>query len=329
MIKNKKAALSPETLVAFIIIIAGAIILFLYFQRLMDMNPEAERAPCRTSVLEQSIAIYFSNDLINVQCPAYQIKFFEKRVEKNGKAIPIFDEDKEKEVKRFKSLDNDTVNEVIAEELRWCWYQFLEGKKTIFDMVNTFGNIKDGFIREDKRLCYVCDEIVFDKSVKREMFGGFYNYTKETIMPNSEMTYYQYYAEEPRISLHTKDEKIQIFKDRVIPFLYTSWSDVKNWPKRTLRFLKLASGPIGIIDQINEAQVEKQILELNSWESYYLFFIMQKLPKKDFPYLSQSPEINFHKDKTYAVTFIRRGYTSRAEKGGMDLVTGIFAHTES
>ena len=110
-------------------------------------------------------------------------------------------------VKKFKHLNEDIVNQVVAHELECCWYQFLEGKKRLFSLRGWFspGSILPEPIKQGPRLCYLCAEISFDESVQQEQFSGFYQYTKDTNMRDSDRTYFNYYAEEPRISGHTED----------------------------------------------------------------------------------------------------------------------------
>ena len=69
MKKNKKAiAFGIEGFVALIIVLVVAVLLFLYVQRLnasTQSSCELERAICRSSAIQQSLALHVSNDLIN------------------------------------------------------------------------------------------------------------------------------------------------------------------------------------------------------------------------------------------------------------------------
>ena len=80
---------------------------------------------------------------------------------------------------------------MVAEELRWCWYQFLEGKRSLFSLASVWGSSKRG--------CFLCSEINFDSSVTGRQFAGFFQYTQSEAMPGTNMTYYEYYGESPRV----------------------------------------------------------------------------------------------------------------------------------
>jgi hypothetical protein len=97
-------------------------------------------------------------------------------------------------VKSFSGLTDEIVNSVIAEELRWCWYQFLEGKRAILDRRNWIS-----LNMYSPKLCFLCTEVTFDSSVSQNLFTGFFQYTQDETMLDSEMTYYDYYAAAPRL----------------------------------------------------------------------------------------------------------------------------------
>jgi hypothetical protein len=94
-----------------------------------------------------------------------------------------------KKIKKFTQLNDYIVNQVVAEEMRTCYFEFGEGKMHVFD--NSLDpSIKNTFDKED--VCFVCSEINF-KDVKQQSYSGYLDYIKKTYIKNEEMTYYQYF----------------------------------------------------------------------------------------------------------------------------------------
>jgi hypothetical protein len=189
----RRADINMKALIGIIVVLLVLIVLAGFYTKIADsILKKADREICRASVLAQSVAIIVPSgeNLVTPDCKTYNVVFFEDHVEINGKTAEVYDARKNDYVKKFNGLTDDIVNRVVAEELRWCWYQFLEGKKSLFNINNIWSSTE--------RTCFLCSEITFDKSVQSNQFKGFYEYTKDTAMPNSNLTYYQYYAEEPR-----------------------------------------------------------------------------------------------------------------------------------
>ncbi|MBW2990155.1 hypothetical protein KY348_00450 [Candidatus Woesearchaeota archaeon] len=273
---NKKAGLS--TLQTIIIILLIFVVLLIFYQDLRaTLLKKSNREICRATALAQSVAVWApeGENLVSLECKTYKVVFFEDHVEINDEIIEVYDPRKKDVVKKFNGLTEDIVNWVIAEELRWCWWQFLEGKKSLLNMKNFFGSAE--------RTCFLCTEITFDESVKTDEFKNFFKYTKEKTMPNSEMTYYQYYAEEPRKCIWRYEEIIdadncwEAYAQGISPNIITS----------TVQHFKEAfSHCSGIIPALS-----------TYWSSVTHYSVVKN--------------ITFEKDKKYAVTFVREGATSR------------------
>lgn len=195
MIEIKKAKIGLLTTIIVILLIF-VMLLIVYYRFIPKFLGKSNMEICRSSVLAQSVtmqAVPGGQKMVEPECFTTNIKFYENRVEVNTKPIEVLDSRKKDVVKKFDGLTNEIVNEVIAEELRWCWYQFLEGKKKV---------LSRSFIKfqgEAPQICFLCAEILFDTTVKKDEFTGFYQFTIGKVMPNSYLTYYSYYAEEPRI----------------------------------------------------------------------------------------------------------------------------------
>jgi hypothetical protein len=199
--KIKKAEIGfLKTLI--IILLIFVMLLFAVYRLLPLLKGKSDREACRLSLLGQSATMILpaGEKAIDPTCKTYNIVFFEDRVEYNGETKEVYDSRKNAMVKKFDSLTSEIVNRVVAEELRGCWYEFLEGKTDLWSLNNFFP-------WSSNRACFACSEITFDSSVKADKFEGFYNYTKNTLMLDSEMTYYNYYAEEFRRYSQYYDQK--------------------------------------------------------------------------------------------------------------------------
>jgi hypothetical protein len=154
---------------------------------------------CRQAVLFSSVAQYIGDDLAIPDCATNNIIFHENYVEVNEdeKEVKINGE----RTKGFKRLTSNIVNQVVAEELRNCWYQFHEGKMEIFGMSEDklFGIPFFGISGDEGTICYRCADISFSNDVSSESFSGFNQYLSNT-MPQSQMSYADYIVTAPRRS---------------------------------------------------------------------------------------------------------------------------------
>lgn len=178
---NKKA--DAHTLVALLILILGALILFSFSGKLTNLLKEdADIETCRLSVLAQAqtrktpgIGISTPGTLIPLDCPRRSLKIFEDKVEINGKKSNKYE---------FKKLTADEMNRIAAEELRLCWYKMAEGNKNIFEQ---------SYLIEFKTdTCLICSEIEFDKNIKNGPFEGLVDYLKSNKIPKGDVSYFYY-----------------------------------------------------------------------------------------------------------------------------------------
>ena len=130
---------------------------------------------CRLSVLAQARLKVAGSSPIRLDCERRKIEFFEDKIEINGKKETKYD---------FNTLDDNTVNKVVAEELRLCWHMMGEGQINVFEQ-----DISGGV----ENVCNICSEISFDKDIKiNTRFGGLVDYLKGTKIPNKDITYFDY-----------------------------------------------------------------------------------------------------------------------------------------
>lgn len=179
-----------------IIIIAGAIIIFLLLAKLFEATDYVEAINvCRLSVLTQAATelqptISGKKSPFDIRCEKRYVKFYNTKVElglspENMKPMEIDFEGED--VKKFKSLTDHTVNQVIAEELRICKYQFGDGK------IAVFGN-DERFVL-DRRVCYVCTEFSFEPGVSLQKISSLTEYLNKTTFDDAGITYLDYLEE--------------------------------------------------------------------------------------------------------------------------------------
>jgi hypothetical protein len=90
-------------------------------------------------------------------------------------------------ITKFDGLDEYLVNQVVAEEMRICWFEFGEGKiKVMVNDNNPFAG---------KNVCFLCSEIQFEDGVKIEEFKGLIDYLENTKYDDTK-TYYEYFNQD-------------------------------------------------------------------------------------------------------------------------------------
>lgn len=188
----KKRAMTAETAVPLIILLVAILILIpaVIFMSKQISSKEA-RLACQASVEVQAMTRIGAIDSpFDIKCHTFGVEFFKDHVEIDGEKVPVSVEGKE--VKQFEQLTDDIVNQVLANELAWCWSQFHAGQMNIF-------NVEFMDFRNWKKICFICDEVRFNSNVQAAKFSGFYEYlnTRENI--NFGGTYYKYIAESPRL----------------------------------------------------------------------------------------------------------------------------------
>lgn len=185
-----KKAMSQVTALTAIIVVLFAVVLFGIVLKAEASTKNKDRQICQASVSAQAVAMSVSKNIIQPSCKTYNVVFYDDRVEINGERQSVYDLRTHLVSTKFEGLTNDIVNQVLAEELRWCWYQYLEGKKYVINRRNLVS-----FWLDKPTLCVLCDEVSFDNNVIQSEFTGFYEYTKTHKMSSSSQTYYSYYAE--------------------------------------------------------------------------------------------------------------------------------------
>ncbi len=306
--------MAAGTLIGLILVAVVAIILFnplLKFSK--DVTNSFERETCKNSVFQQSLAkelpSIVSGELhTGPDCQTYDITFYNDHVEqsvyRNGKIqsqnyeinIPTLKDDK------FKTLNSEIVHYVVAEELSWCWYQFLKGERHIF-MDNKWYNNDLG----DNNLAgFICSNIRFNYEdfYQKKIFTGFYDYMQFAQRPESKEAYFNYLINHSRVckaydnlmknNLQNTDQQNQ----KLAEYLNHKYSYSLD-PEKT--YAELSELP-------NDA----------CWN-----FFVDGIPVFDSPAIEElvlknaHPEIQravtFETDKTYAVIMLRMGADKEEE----------------
>jgi len=201
-IKIKKGQISQLTLL--IIILISAIVIFLFITKFVAKSTFEESInACRLSVITQSATEVFPSlsgekSPFDINCDKRYVQFSKNNVKlglslTNMKPLAINLEGKK--ITQFSSLNEFIVNQVVAEELRVCKFQFADGK------VDVFGNDDTKIIGwRGKKVCYVCSEIQFDSKINSDknnpkIFQNLLEYTKNTKF-NNNVSYYDYLRSE-------------------------------------------------------------------------------------------------------------------------------------
>jgi hypothetical protein len=182
-----KKAQVTSTLAVLIIGLAIAVILVsawgIYAQ---VIKSKTDIEACRLSIIGKSNVKLGGKSPLELKCPRNYITFFKDHIVQKTSGR----EDVKKvrtgtaRTDKFKELNADIVFQVVAEELRQCWYKVGEGKFIPFDQK----------VASTSSICLVCSIIDFD--VESKTFSGFNAYLNDNRMPGSESTYLEYLTRE-------------------------------------------------------------------------------------------------------------------------------------
>jgi hypothetical protein len=210
MIGGKKG-IGVSTLAVLILFLSIFLVLIAFTGGIKNFLQErSDVEVCRLSAIAQAKTKPAGLDVtkVSLKCPRRQVKFFEDRVEINGKRMRKY---------KFNKLDSNTVNKVVAEELRLCWYMMGEGELNVF-RANLVVN---------ENACVICSEIGFDKSVGKQTFSGLVDFLKTEKIPNSDEYYIDYLVKSQRNMYLT------------VPFVgLLPWTQYGPWGYGTTNFIE-------------------------------------------------------------------------------------------
>lgn len=166
--------ISAEMMVVLLAFVIVAMILLAFSSQLKDLLiQDSDVEICRLSVLAQAQTKVAGKTIVPLDCPRRIVKIFNDKAEINSKRSKY----------QYKQLTNEQVSEIIAEELRLCWYMMAEGKRNIFE--------QSYFFETKFNTCLICSEIEFDKSLKGNSYSGLLEYLKLKI-PKGDISYLDY-----------------------------------------------------------------------------------------------------------------------------------------
>jgi hypothetical protein len=205
---------------ALILIIAGAIIIFMFISRFNNKATYEEVInTCRFSVTAQIAtekipSLGSMKSPLDLNCEKRYIQFYNTRIELGlnpENTRPMTSMYNGQKISKFKTLTPYIVNQVVAEEMRICWFQFGEGK------IPVFANDDKSFWWNDD-VCFVCSEINFENTVETTQFTGLIDYMKTTTFDDTGTTYYEY-INQATLSERSWEEYNQL--DKHAAMLYT------------------------------------------------------------------------------------------------------------
>jgi hypothetical protein len=179
-----------------LLILASAIVILLFVTKFVSRSTMDEAiSACRLSVMTQaatSWGIVSQSSPLDINCDKRYVNFYNTRAElglsqENMNLININYGDHK--AKKFTELNEFAVDQVVAEELRVCKFQFGDGK------VKIFPNDKSG-IFSNKKVCFVCSEINFKPGVGKQNFTNLVEYTKKTTFTDAGTSYFNYLTEQ-------------------------------------------------------------------------------------------------------------------------------------
>jgi len=199
---------------------------------------------CKLSVLAQAQTKLAGSSLAKLDCERRKVVFFEDKIEINNKKEPKYE---------FKKIDQNMVNKVVAEELRLCWYMMGEGQMNVFEQEPVDIAIQP--IAE--KVCAICSEVSFDKSVKQKEFSGFIDYLKSTKIPKGEIHYFEYLIRSQR--------------DKYFLWGWVPWTQYSPWGWGTTD--RISDNMEGASKEYDETQTDS---DFSSYKRYVVYFLASK-----------------------------------------------------
>jgi len=212
--KGKKAELTTQQIVMLVVLITSfAIILFLLFR--LNLGENTAKEICRNSVVMKGNS-QLPKDAVSLNChTSYVCISGDRTCESMTK--PIIEKVKSKE----------EVYEVLANEMKDCWWMFGEGK------INYIGEEL-----KSKRYCSICSHIGFDESTKELFDSGkidkreFYNHLSNKKISGDGKTYLEYFVgtrDISKISEGREFGEIDLNKQYYVLMGISSDTDYSKW----------------------------------------------------------------------------------------------------
>jgi len=192
-IQNNKGQLS-QVMILILILVSAIVILLVITRYVTKSTMDESVSACRISVMTQAATawgIISKTSPLDINCDKRYVNFYNTRAElglslENMNSINVDLGDHK--AKKFSELNDFIVDQVVAEELRVCKFEFGDGE------INIFPNDKSG-IFTGKDVCFVCSEINFKSITPSKTFIGLIDYTKKTTFSDAGTSYFNYLTE--------------------------------------------------------------------------------------------------------------------------------------
>ncbi|MCX8193808.1 MAG: hypothetical protein N3G19_00360 [Candidatus Pacearchaeota archaeon] len=205
MNKNKKGATVQSMLIGIIIVLLTAAILFFFFKAL-PYKETVDKEACRNSVVLRNNAILkgegLALEIIPLNCKTQEII-----ISSNNEAF---------------------IQREIANAMYDCWWMLGEGKMDFFPE-SGWKDLGVPGLGTSKANCIICSTIKFDDNAKGKRID-LLNYLENTKIPMKNITYLEYFSEEPgaKLPVELKIEKLDTNKNYAIIFMGISGAEVKR-----------------------------------------------------------------------------------------------------
>ncbi|MEM4641261.1 MAG: hypothetical protein QXW65_01965 [Candidatus Pacearchaeota archaeon] len=224
----KRGAITQQVLIALIILIFVAAVLFL-FLRLIPYKAVSEKEACHQSVVLRGKSIMGVKPgqlLVPLNCKTQSIE--------------------------ISSMNEETIKREIANAMYDCWWMLGEGKIQFWSE-SAWKEFAIPVVGKPKSICIICSRIVFDKKIKEKNLQlDMASYIEKTKIPLKNITYLEYFTEESNAKLPTDVEAGKITTDHDYAVLFMGiegdewwepwWNDLKTVGGLTAGSLFLA-GP--------------------------------------------------------------------------------------
>ncbi|MFH1211416.1 MAG: hypothetical protein V1659_00625 [Candidatus Woesearchaeota archaeon] len=160
------------------------------------LNTFNNREFCQKSAMHHGLKLNVlqREGFVPLNCQTFELVFHDKYL---GVMNSLDEDQKEDKIDPIKGKDyirEEDVKFFVAEEIRKCWQQFLEGQSDVFDRAGVF-------TPESTKKCFVCNTFQFDEKLGERMpqVTGFYEYIKDPANKprgTTAATYYEYITPE-------------------------------------------------------------------------------------------------------------------------------------
>lgn len=182
ILRGKKGISDQMLLVVIIAIVVFVVLLFLSNAITGILKKKGDEESFRTAAIT---AAKTPKGFVELPKERRQVVLLEDGYKIDGKAFDV------------PAMNKEAMSKIIAEEMRSCWYKFLEGKQNVFSFVQT----GRGLTTPNKAICYICSMISVDAAAKKSdlalIIPNFDGYLREHKPFGVASSYYDYFDVHP------------------------------------------------------------------------------------------------------------------------------------